>query len=259
MYAAVNGLNQQSAQKPELLNYPEYQYAQKLAKNPADTSVLNHWVSSKGNFIDSMVWKAYAGTDNEAYVDSARAYLSRTKDQKYNIPLSGMFYQPMLELIRFLKENKFTIYIVSGSVQGVIWSVGPQTIALDREHLIGTRQIMNPAYSPSNHKTSFIISKGIYPSKDDNNGKSLNIYSHIGKVPVFAFGNTTGDFGMFHLTATSTYPHAEFLLNHNDSIREYAYLPWHGTPVPAWKDSLNNNNWKQVDMAQEFKTVWMFK
>jgi hypothetical protein len=257
MYAAVNGLNQQSAKNPDLLKYPEYQYAQKLAVNPFDTSVTNHWVSSQGNYIDSMVWKAYAGVDHEAYVDSARQYLTKTKDPKYGMPLAKMFYQPMVELIQLLKDNQFKVYVVSGSMQGVIWSVCPQTIGLERMNLIGTRQIQVPSYNPAQKHTSFIIQKGIFPPKDDNNGKSLNIYSHIGKVPVFAFGNTNGDFGMFHLTATSKYPHVEYLLNHDDSTREYAYPPYHGTPVPNWQDSLKANGWKQVNMKEEFKTVWI--
>lgn len=259
MYAAVNGLNQQSAQKPDLLRYPEYQYARKLARNPADTSVTNHWVSSKGNYIDSMVWKAYAGVDHETYVSNARTYLSKTKNQKYNIPLDKMFYQPMLELIHYLKEKQFSVYVVSGSIQGVIWSVCPQTIALDREHLIGTRQILVPVYNPNEKKTSFIIKKGICPPKDDKDGKAENIYSHIGKIPVFAFGNTTGDFGMFHLTSTSKYPHAEYLLNHDDPKREYAYPPYHGSVDSTWQDSLKLNHWQQVNMKEAFNKVWMNK
>ena len=259
MYIAVHGLNQQSSKNPALLNEPEYQFAQKLAVNPVDKWVADHWVTSSANYIDSMIWKAYAGTYHEAYVDSARSYLSRTKDQKFGMPLSDMFYQPMIELIQYLTENQFSVYIVSGSIQGVIWSVCPQTIGLDRDHLIGTRQILTPVYASDGHKTRFVIRKGIFQPKNDKNGKSLNIYAHIGKVPVFAFGNTSGDFGMFHLASGSPYPNMELLLNHDDSIREYAYPPYHGKPVPAWQDSLIQNNWKQVDMSEEFKTVWMTK
>lgn len=283
MYAAVNGLNQQSAKNPDLLNYPEYQYAKKLALNPEDTSVTNHWAYPI-NYIDSMVSKAYINIDNEVYIDSARSYLSRAKNEKFDITLSKMFYQPMVELIQYLKDNQFSVYVVSGSVQGVIWSVCPQTIALDRSHLIGTQQTLAPTYKPNEKRTYFVIvpikvkcpnkktcskekccqkssciSYSIFPPKNDKDGKSLNIYSHIGKVPVFAFGNTNGDFGMFHLTSTSKYPHAEYLLNHDDSIREYAYPPYHGTPVPNWMDSLKVNNWNLVNMAEEFKTIWMTK
>jgi phosphoglycolate phosphatase-like HAD superfamily hydrolase len=253
MYAAVNGLNQQSKANPDLLKQPEYQYARKLAKNPADTSATNHWN------IDSMVWKAYAGMDNEAYVDSARAYLSRTKNTKYNITLSRMFYQPMLELIQYLKDNHFSVYIVSGSVQGVIWSVCPQTIGLNRAHLIGTRQILSPTYNPKAKKTSFIIQKGIYSPQNNKDGKSIDIYTQLGKTPVFAFGNTVGDFGMLHFASTSKYPHAAFLLNHDDAAREYAYKPYYTKDTIYWRDSLRINGWHLVNMSKDFKTVWMKK
>lgn len=258
MYAAVKGLNDQSKKDPKLLKQKEYQYAAKLVINPFDTSVINHW----GPYIDPMVWKAYEQIDNEVYVDSARAYLKRTKskDPRFkNMVLADMFYQPMLELLQLLKEKQFEIYVVSGSAQGVIWSTCPQTIGFDREHLIGTVQLDSAVYVPAEKKTKFIIKKGIYQPKDDKDGKSQNIYSRIGKVPVFAFGNTTSDFGMFRLTSTSKYPNAEYLLNHNDSVREYFYLPWHGTPDPNWQKTMKENGWKQVDMSKEFKTVWMKK
>lgn len=259
MYVAINGLNQQLINNPALIKLPEYQYAQKLMLDPQDTSVLNHWVSDSINYIDSMVWKAYVGTAHESYIDSARTFLTKTQNPKLNINLADMFYQPMIELIQYLKDNQFSVYIVSGSIQGVIWSVCPQTIGLNRSQLIGTRQKMKPVYEIDGHKTSFIIQKGIYQPKNNNNGKSLNIYSQIGKIPVFVFGNTTGDFGMFHLVSTSPYPHMALLLNHDDAEREYAYQPYHGKQVPHWQDSLIQNNWKQVDMSVEFKTVWMSK
>ena len=255
MYAAVKGLNDQSKKDRKLLLQKEYQYALKLAIDPFDTSVINHW----GPYIDSMVWKAYVGYDHEAYVDSAQAYLSRTKskDPRFtNMVLANMFYRPMIELLNYLKEKQFSIYVVSGSVQGVIWSTCPQTIGFNREHLIGTIQLDSAVYDPAGKKTEFIIKKGIYQPKDDKDGKSQNIYSRIGKVPVFAFGNTTSDFGMFRLTSTSKYPNACYLLNHDDAAREYAYLPWHGTPDPTWQQTMKLNRWQQADMSKVFKTVW---
>jgi hypothetical protein len=259
MYAAVKGLNDQSKHDPKLLKQKEYQYAAKLAINPFDTSVTNHWASPI-NYIDSMVWKAYAGINNEVYIDSAQAYLERTKskDPRFtDMILADMFYQPMLELLQYLKKKQFSIYVVSGSVQGVIWSTCPQTIGFSREHLIGTIQMDTAVYDPVGKKTEFIIKKGIYQPKNDKDGKSQNIYSRIGKVPVFAFGNTTSDFGMFRLTSTSKYPNACYLLNHDDADREYFYLPWHGTPDPNWQQTMKQNGWIQVNMLTEFETVWM--
>jgi len=142
-------------------------------------------------------------------------------------------------------------------MQGVIWSVCPQTLGFNRAHLIGSTQILKPVYQPSDHKTKFIIQKGIFTPKDNGDGKSLNIYSHIGKVPVFAFGNTTGDFGMFHLASTSKYPNVEYLLNHDDAIREYAYQPYYDNADSTWQKTMKDNGWTQVNMSTAFKTVWM--
>jgi phosphoglycolate phosphatase-like HAD superfamily hydrolase len=256
MCMAVKGLNEKSAADPGLLKYKEFQYAQKLAVNPADTSVTNHW----GNYIDSMVWKAYTGADHEAYIDSAHAYLKRTINSKYNMPLADLFYQPMLELIELLKANEFKVYIVSGSVSGVIWSVCPQVTNLSRAQLIGTTQNLDiPRYDTAERKTKFIIKAGASGNKNLGDGKSLNIYTQIGKIPVFAFGNSTGDFGMLRLTATSKYPHAEYLLNHDDSIREYAYPPYYAKRDTAWRDTVAKYKWNLVNMSREFKTVWMKK
>ncbi|WP_321480245.1 HAD family hydrolase [uncultured Bacteroides sp.] len=254
MATAVNGLNKQLAANPELIKYREYEYAKKLAVNPADTSVINHWVVGGVNYIDSMVLKAYEGVDYESYIASSTDYLTTTKDRKFNLILGDMFYQPMLELIKYMKKNHFEVYIVSGSMSGVIWSICPQTIDLDRRHLIGTRQEITPVYKDG--KTLFIAQKAIFTPKNDGNGKSMNIYDQIGKVPVFAFGNTSGDFGMFHLVSTSKYPHMALMLNHDDDTREYAYPPYHGAAVPEWQDSLKINHWVQVDMSDNFKTVF---
>lgn len=254
MAVAVQGMMEQLEKEPSLLEKTEYLYAKKLSENPSDTSVLNHWVVNEENYLDSIIFKAFEQVDHESYIQYAREYLTNTKSPN-GLAYAKLFYQPMLELIEYLKANQFTVYIVSGSMQGVIWSICPQTIGLDREHLIGTRQAMLPAY-PETEEASFRIQKGIYPPKNDGDGKSLNIYSQIGKIPVFAFGNTTGDFGMFHLASTSKYPNIAILLNHDDP-REYIYEPYHGVAVPHWQDSIRQNNWVQADMKQEFKTVWM--
>lgn len=257
MYVAVEGMNEKLAKDSSLIRFPEYSYAKKLAANPFDTSVTNNWASAQGNYIDTIVWKAFEGADHEAYVEKARQYLSSTKDPKYGIPLAKMFYQPMLELIQYLRHNDFTVYIVSGSVQGVVWSVCPDVLGIPRANLLGTKQIVSPAYDNAKKYTTFTIGKGIFTPKNNSSGKAQNIYAQIGKIPVFAFGNTTGDFDMMHLVTANKHPHAAYLLNHDDAEREYAYPPYHGKAVEGWQDTLKVNGWRLVNMKEEFKTVWM--
>lgn len=255
MYCAVQGLCLQVQKDSSLLKQTMYQYAVKLYENPKDTTITNHWA---GTTIDSMVHYAFKGWDNDEYIKFCNAYLNKALNGDYDIPLIKTFYPPMVELIKYLKKNQFEVYIVSGSLQGLLWSVCPQEIHFDRKHLIGTRQTMSPVYYPGK-KTSFILRPEIFAPKNDKNGKSLNINSYVGKIPVFAFGNTTGDWGMFHLTSTNTLPNICFMLNHNDSLREYVYPPWHGTPCPAWKDTMSDNGWNIVNMKENFKRVFYKK
>lgn len=251
MYCAVQGLCLQVKKDSSLLNQTMYQYAVKLRENPSDTSVQNNW----GPYINDMVNQAYAGWDNEKYIAYCNRIINAEKQPDYGMKLIGTFYPPMKELIAYLKANKFDVYIVSGSLQGLLWSVCPQAIDFDRSHLIGTRQQMFPVYYP-NSKTEFILEPIRWKPRNNNDGKALNIYSYIGKTPVFAFGNTTGDFGMFHITSSNTLPNISFLLNHNDSVREYVYAPWHGEAMPAWRDTMAANGWHIVDMKENFNVVF---
>lgn len=251
MYCAVQGLCMQVEKDSSLLSQAIYQYAEKLNVNPKDTSVLNNW----GPAISTMVHSAFKGWDNEAYINFSSNYVKKATQPDYKMPLNQTFYPPMLELLSYLKNHDFQIYIVSGSLQGLLWSVCPEEIGFERSHLIGTRQQMAPVYFPD-EKTEFILQPSIWEPNNNNNGKALNIYSIVGKTPVFAFGNTTGDFGMFHLTSTNPLPNISFLLNHDDEEREYAYEPWHGKGMPAWRDTMAVHNWNIVNMSTNFKTVF---
>jgi beta-phosphoglucomutase-like phosphatase (HAD superfamily) len=254
MYCAVAKLNDDLTKDPSLHSQKTYEYAQLLYKNPADKFVHDNWVSDKGNYIDSMVWKAFEGSYHEDYINYCTKYLTTTINKEKNMTLGDMFYKPMLELIELLQDNHYKVYVVSGSVQGVIWSIVPLKTSLkDRDQLVGTRQILMPDYSYG--KSRFMIHKGIFTPKNNNDGKSENIYSKLGKQPVFAFGNTTGDFDMLQYAITNEHKGIGFLLNHDDS-REYIYPPYHGKPEPNWKEEIDKFGGIIVNMKENFKKVW---
>ena len=95
---------------------------------------------------------------------------------------------------------------------------------------------------PKGGPISYIIQDSMLKSKNNYDGKSINIYNHIDKIPVMAIGNTHGDFGMFHMVSCSRYPHFVLLLNHDDAEREYAYASHYGS-LPYCHDSLRVNGW----------------
>lgn len=257
MVTSVHRMIERGEKEPSIKETTEYKFAKLLSVNPRDTAVFNHCYVNGKNFMDNITMKSFEGMDNEDYVAYAHTYLNKASNQKFGIKYADMFYQPMLELINVLKEKHFQIYVVSGSMQGLVWSVCPQNIGLDREHLLGTYINMNVSFT-KNGKVSYKLKNEMLQPKNNYYGKAVNIYNHIGKTPVVAIGNTSGDFGMFHMASCSKYPHLVLMLNHDDDIREYAYAPHKGN-TPHWRDSLRINGWLQADMSKEFKVVWKQK
>ena len=253
MYSAVAKLNEKLEKDSALLKDPTYMFAKLLYINPADTFVHNNWVNKNGNFIDSMVWKAFEGEEHEYYVSYSTAYLKTTINSDKKMLLADMFYKPMQELIDCLTAHYYQVYVVSGSMQGVVWSIVPEKTGINRSRIIGTRQIVQPKYSTG--LTQFTIQKGIFPPKNVNAGKSDNIYARIGKTPVFAFGNTLDDYDMLNYAITSKHKGVGFLLNHDDS-REYIYPPYHGAPDLEWESKLKSFGGQVVSMKSDFKIVW---
>lgn len=258
MAVAVQKMVDKQEADPSLRELTEYQYAVKLSQNPRDTSVLNHWFTGGHNYLESILVSAFEGVDHEEYIAYANDFLNKAtvwNGMKY----SELFYQPMLELIEYLKANGYEVFIVSGSMQGLVWSICPQEIGFDREHLIGSRQQLEVGF-PENGPASFTIRKGFSTPKNNYYGKSVNIYNRIGRLPVIAVGNTVGDFGMFRLTSSNPLPHFVMMLNHDDAERELAYPPYYkGEEVYQWADSLKTYGWNQADMSKEFKTVWKIR
>ena len=257
MSVAVHRMAELAKDDPSLLNSLDYQFAQKLEVNPADTSVIDNWYVDHVDYGDSILLKAFEGMENEDFIQYTNNYLNTHKDAKYDIKYADMFYQPMIELIDELKKKQFQIYVVSGSIQGVVWSICPQVLGFDRDHLIGTRQAMQVSF-PKGGPVSYVLKKETLKPSNNYYNKSINIYNHIGKNPVVAIGNTVGDFGMFHMASCSKYPNLSLMLNHDDAEREYAYPPYYSS-TPNWQDSLRLNKWIQADMSKEFKIVWKKK
>lgn len=256
MAVAAKRMAEKAEKDPSLKNMPEYAYATRLAENPADTSVTNNWYTENANYLDSILLKAFEGWPYEDYIQYSHDYLASTQT-RHDMMMSEMFYRPMLELIDYLRDNEFQIFIVSGSMQGIVWSICPEATGLDRNHLIGTRQNTSITFGEDG-EPEYIIGKGILQPKNNYYGKSVNIYNHIGKIPVMAVGNSVGDFGMFRMVSGNPYPTFVMMLNHDDAEREYAYAPYYSDyEVPHWKDSLKANGWHRADMSKEFKTVWM--
>jgi hypothetical protein len=166
-----------------------------------------------------------------------------------------MVYQPQLELIHFLKDNQFKVFIVSGGGVDFMRQALSSVYGIPPEQIIGSSGKYEFVDNTTN---SFIFRKPELNSFDNNEVKPENIQLHIGKVPVLAAGNSDGDLQMLTYTDDNNNNHGkslEILIHHDDGVREYSYDKGAENVLQEAK----NRNWTIVSMKDDFVRIYPFE
>jgi phosphoserine phosphatase len=165
-----------------------------------------------------------------------------------------MVYQPMLELLTYLRANNFKTFIVSG---GGIEFMRPWT---EKVYGIPPEQVIG-----SSIKTKFELRDGTpvlarLPELnfiDDKEGKPVAIQQHIGRRPIMAFGNSDGDFQMLEWTTTGKGPRLALIVHHDDAQREYAYDKGsHIGKLEKGLDEAPQRGWSIISMKNDWKNIY---
>lgn len=163
-----------------------------------------------------------------------------------------MIFQPMLELIDYLKQNDFNVYIVSGGGENFIRVWAPQTYGIAAENIVGTE--LETKYEVIDGKPTLMrLPKLTF--LDDKEGKPVGILNHIGKQPILAVGNSDGDFQMLEWT-TDNENNLGILLHHTDAEREFAYDKESAAGKLDKGLAVNKPNWLIIDMKNDWKIVY---
>ncbi|MGB5038833.1 MAG: HAD family hydrolase, partial [Blastocatellia bacterium] len=183
-----------------------------------------------------------------------RDWIGTAKHPTTGRPFTRMVYQPMLELLAYLRANGFQTYIVSG---GGIEFMRPwvETVyGIPPEQVVG-----------SSIKTKFELRDGKpvlvrLPEVnfiDDKDGKPVGINAHIGRRPIAAFGNSDGDLQMLQWTAAGAGASFCLYVHHTDEAREWAYdRQSHIGRLDAGLDEAKARGWTVVDMKADWKTIY---
>jgi haloacid dehalogenase-like hydrolase len=184
-------------------------------------------------------------------------WLSKARHPRFKRPYTECVYQPMLELMTYLRANGFRTYIVSG---GGIEFMRPWT---ERVYGITPAQVVG-----SSIKTKFMLRRDIpillrLPQinfVDDGPGKPVGINAHIGQRPIAAFGNSDGDLQMLQwATKGASTPCLALIAHHTDGEREYAYdRHTHFGKLDKALDAAAINNWTVVSMKDDWARVFPF-
>ncbi|MCH7758089.1 MAG: haloacid dehalogenase-like hydrolase [Thaumarchaeota archaeon] len=189
---------------------------------------------------------AYPDITQEEYLQKSKDYLDNTKHARYNVALKELTYQPMVELVHYLQENDFNVYIVSAGFQGLMRSISEEAYNIEKENVIGT----HPKFVYElTENGPVLIRQPVLASFNDGAEKPVNIQKFIGKIPIFACGNSGGDIEMLMLTHFHE-NHFACMLNHDDEEREYNY------PNSEALEESKQNDWLVISMKNDFKTVF---
>ncbi len=203
-----------------------------------------------------MAMATHAGMTTEQFDAIVRDWVASARHPKSGRPYTEMVYQPMLELLAYLRANGFKTFIVSG---GGIEFMRPWTEAV---YGIPPEQVIG-----SSIKTKFEMQDGKpvlvrLPELnfiDDKEGKPVGINQHIGRRPILASGNSDGDLQMLQWTMAGDGTRFAMYLHHDDAAREWAYD--HPSSIGQLEKGLveaKANGWTVVSMKSDWKTVFPF-
>ncbi|WP_068544496.1 HAD family hydrolase [Thalassotalea crassostreae] len=211
-------------------------------------------LSAGDDAVMDIVMAANAGMTNEQYTEIVKEWMGRATHPVSKKKFSEMIYQPMLELINYLKVNDFKNYIVSGGGIEFIRAWSDLVYGIPAEQIVGT--IMVTKYEEVDGKRVIVR----YPEMsfyNNKHNKVIGISNHIGKRPIAAFGNSDGDIQMLQYTTSGQGARLGMIIHHTDEKREWAYDRKSKIGhLSKGLDMAKELGWTVVDMKNEWKSIY---
>jgi len=204
-----------------------------------------------------LIMTTHAGMTTEEFDETVKNWIKTAKHPTKNVTYDQLVYQPMLELLEYLRANNFKTFIVSGGGIEFMRAIVQEVYKIPSEQIIG-----------SSIKTEFDYNNGNPVIKrlpeldfiDDKEGKPVGINKFIGKKPIFAAGNSDGDLQMLQWTASNSKKNFELYIHHTDEIREWAYdKESHVGKLDKGIAEANEKGWTIVDMKNDWKVIYPFE
>jgi phosphoglycolate phosphatase-like HAD superfamily hydrolase len=204
--------------------------------------------------IAQIIMATHAGTTTEEFATIVQDWLGTARHPVTGRPYTGMVYQPMLEVLAYLRANGFTTFIVSGGGIEFMRPWTEQVYGIPPEQVVG-----------SSIKTKYELRDGRpvlvrLPELnfiDDKAGKPVGIQQHIGRRPILAFGNSDGDFEMLEWTTAGDGARLGVIVHHDDAAREYGYdRKSHIGRLDRGLDEAGTRGWVVVSMKDDWRAIY---
>lgn len=197
---------------------------------------------------------------SEDFAAIVKQWLATAEHPRFKRPPTELIYQPMLDVIEYLRANGFRTYIVTGGGQEFVRVYSERVYDVPVEQVVGSSIVTK--YEENDGKPVLMREPKVF-FIDDKAGKPIGINLFIGKRPVAAFGNSGGDREMLEWTGAGDGARLMMLVFHDDAEREYAYGPANGLPdtkvgtfSQALMDEAKQKGWIVISMKDDWKSIF---
>jgi phosphoglycolate phosphatase-like HAD superfamily hydrolase len=200
-----------------------------------------------------IIGATHVGTTTEEFADIVNKWVTSARHPTTKKLFTEMVYQPMLEVLAYLRANGFKTYITSGGGVEFMRPWVEKTYGIPPEQVVGSR--VKVKYEVRNG-TPVLARLAEIDLVDDGPGKPVGIHQVIGRRPIMAFGNSDGDFQMLEWTTSAKGPRFGLIVHHTDEKREWAYdRGSHIGKLERGLDEASKRRWVLVDMKQDWKVI----
>jgi phosphoglycolate phosphatase-like HAD superfamily hydrolase len=207
--------------------------------------------------ILEIVMATHAGMTTEEFEQTVKDWIASAKHPKTGRLYTEMVYQPMLELLAYLRSKGFKTFIVSGGGVEFMRPWTEKVYGIPPEQVVGSS--IKTKYELRNGKPVLARLPEI-DFIDDKAGKPVGINSHIGRRPIAAFGNSDGDLQMLQWTTAGNGARLALIVHHTDAVREWAYDRKSSVGrLDKALDEAKAEGWTVVDMKNDWKTIFPFE
>ena len=213
--------------------------------------------------LEMILAATLTGMTVDEFNAEAKKWLEAAKDSRWKRPFTELTYQPMQEVLKYLRASGYRTYIVTGGGQDFVRVYSERVYGIPPEQVVGTAG--GTSYRYAKDGKPFLTKDPKLLLNDNNAGKPQGIHLMIGRRPYAAFGNSTGDRQMLEYTQAGDGVRLAMLLLHDDATREYAYGPAQGLPntrvgtfTQALYDEAKKKGWSVISMKNDWKTIFSF-
>lgn len=204
-----------------------------------------------------LVMVTHAGMTTEEFERSVKDWLATARHPKFNRAYTDLVFQPMLELLAFLRANDFRIFIISGGGIEFVRTFSEERYGIPPEQVVGSS--IATKYEVRDGRP-VLVREPRLDFINDHEGKPVGINKFIGRRPIAAFGNSDGDLQMLEWVTAGTGPRFGLIIHHDDAVREFAYD--RASAAGRLDRGLNEaarRGWTVLSMAGDWKVIYPFE